>query len=92
MNYYEFNYDIYSKLLCYAGKITIVDDALIAPGTFVNFDVPNLLYWGIQGKIITFDNAVKGYINNVVKEVRQLKYRRNDDGSDYIRIYHHTLA
>jgi serine O-acetyltransferase len=46
------------------GKITIGRDALIAPGAYVNFDVPpNSVVLGNPGKIIS-DAGSAGYINN----------------------------
>jgi len=49
------------------GKITIGDDVLIAPLTFVNFDVPShSIVIGNPAKIIHRDNATEGYINNKV--------------------------
>jgi serine O-acetyltransferase len=52
------------------GKINIGDNSLIAPGAYVNFDVPNnSIVMGNPGKIInTSTGAVDGYINNIVKE------------------------
>ncbi len=52
------------------GKITIGDDALIAPGAFVNFDVPpNSVVLGNPGKIVSQTGSV-GYINNIVDPER----------------------
>lgn len=47
------------------GKITIGDNVLIAPGTYVNFDVPsNSIVVGNPAKIIPNEEATKGYIQN----------------------------
>ena len=47
------------------GKITIGDDVLIAPNSFVNFDVPShSVVIGNPGKIIYKEKATEGYINN----------------------------
>ena len=48
------------------GKINVGDDVLIAPNSFVNFDVPSHSIV-IGNKIIHRDEATTGYINNVVK-------------------------
>ena len=49
------------------GKITIGDDVLIAPLTYVNFDVPShSIVIGNPGKIIHRDNATEEYINRTV--------------------------
>jgi len=49
------------------GNVTIGDDVLIAPLTYVNFDVPaHSIVMGNPGKIIPRDNATEGYINNRV--------------------------
>ena len=49
------------------GKITIGDDVLIAPLSFVNFNVPShSVVIGNPGKIIHKDNATEGYITNIV--------------------------
>ena len=51
------------------GKIQIGDDVLIAPGSFVNFDVPpHSLVIGNPGIIKHQENATQGYINNVYIE------------------------
>lgn len=48
------------------GGIKVGDDALIAPLSFVNFDVPdNAVVAGNPAKIISY-NGSKGYINNTV--------------------------
>ena len=49
------------------GKVHIGTDVLIAPLTFVNFDVPDhSIVVGNPGKIIPKEEATKGYINNTV--------------------------
>lgn len=49
------------------GGITIGDDVLIAPGAYVNFDVPShCIVLGNPGVIHHKDNATEGYINNLV--------------------------
>lgn len=48
------------------GKIEIGSNVLIAPNSFVNFDVPsNSIVIGNPGKIISRDNPTEGFINNV---------------------------
>lgn len=48
------------------GKINIGNNVLIAPNSYVNFDVPdNSIVIGNPGKIISSSNATEGYINNV---------------------------
>ena len=47
------------------GKITIGNNVLIAPGAYVNFDVPdNSIVMGNPGKISSSEFATSGYINN----------------------------
>ena len=47
------------------GKIIIGNNVLIAPNSFVNFDVPNnSIVIGNPGKIIRKNNPTKNYINN----------------------------
>ena len=42
---------------------------MIAPGAFVNFDVPcNSIVIGNPGRIISKENATLGYINNILNE------------------------
>ena len=49
------------------GKITIGDDVMIAPGAFVNMDVPShSIVLGNPGVIHHKDNATEGYINRTV--------------------------
>lgn len=48
------------------GKIKIGNNVLIAPGSFVNFDVPdNSIVIGNPGIIKPAPDATKGYINNI---------------------------
>ena len=50
------------------GGITIGNNVLVAPGAYVNFDVPdNSIVIGNPAKIIPKDNAVDGYIKRVLK-------------------------
>ena len=49
------------------GKVHIGEDVMIAPLTFVNFDVPpHSIVIGNPAKIIHKDNATQDYINNKV--------------------------
>jgi serine O-acetyltransferase len=49
------------------GGIQVGSDVLIAPGAYVNFDVPDhSIVLGNPGKIIPRENATEGYINNVL--------------------------
>lgn len=49
------------------GNIKIGNDVLIAPNTFVNFDVPShSIVVGNPGKIISRENATENYINRIV--------------------------
>ena len=49
------------------GNVVVGDNVLIAPNTFVNFDVPsNSIVIGSPGKIISSPNATSDYINNIV--------------------------
>ncbi len=49
------------------GNINIGEDVLIAPLTFVNFDVPDhSIVVGNPGRIIPKENATQGYLNNLV--------------------------
>ena len=50
------------------GRITIGNNVLIAPNTFVNFDVPNnSIVIGNPAKIISKEKATEGYINKKIK-------------------------
>ena len=45
------------------GKIRVGNNVLIAPGAFVNFDVPDgSIVIGNPGKILPRENAVDGYV------------------------------
>ena len=47
------------------GNVTVGSDVLIAPNSFVNFDVPShSIVIGNPGKIILRENATEGYIQN----------------------------
>lgn len=49
------------------GKIKVGNNVLIAPNSFVNFDVPdNSIVIGNPAKIIHSENAVDNYITNIV--------------------------
>lgn len=49
------------------GRITIGDDVLIAPNSYVNMDVPaHSIVVGNPARIIPRDNATAGYVNNIV--------------------------
>lgn len=51
------------------GEISIGSNVLIAPNSFVNFDVPgNSLVIGNPGKIISRENATAQYIHNVLNK------------------------
>jgi serine O-acetyltransferase len=57
------------------GKITIGQDALIAPGAYVNFDVPEkAVVLGNPGKIVA-DTGSAGYVNRI-------RSVRSDDGAN----------
>lgn len=50
------------------GKITIGRGSLIAPGAYVNFDVPeHVVVLGNPGKVVSHTGS-EGYINNVLSE------------------------
>jgi serine O-acetyltransferase len=50
------------------GKVTIGTEALIAPGAFVNFDVPaKALVLGNPGKVVS-NSGSAGYVNRVLDE------------------------
>lgn len=49
------------------GKITIGNNVLIAPNSFVNFDVPSdSIVIGTRCSIVSKQSAVEGYINNSI--------------------------
>jgi serine O-acetyltransferase len=49
------------------GKITIGSNVLIAPGAYVNFDVPShSIVMGNPGKIMPRQNPTEGYICNFI--------------------------
>ena len=49
--------------------LLLLVNVLIAPGAFVNFDVPdNTIVLGNPGKIIPKSDATKGYIINSIYE------------------------
>lgn len=49
------------------GNITIGNDVLIAPLTYVNFDVPDhSIVLGNPGRVIARENATEGYVHNRV--------------------------
>ena len=49
------------------GNVTIGDDVLIAPNSFINFDVPShSIVIGNPGRIVYRMNATEGYINNTI--------------------------
>lgn len=51
------------------GKVKIGNDVLIAPGAYVNFDVPDhSIVIGNPGKVIPKLNATEGYIASPVKD------------------------
>jgi serine O-acetyltransferase len=48
------------------GKVTIGHDALIAPGAYVNFDVPSAaVIIGNPGKVVSTSGSI-GYVNNTI--------------------------
>lgn len=50
------------------GNIKIGNDVLIAPNSFVNFDVPDhSIVIGNPGKIIPKENATEGYVNRIIE-------------------------
>lgn len=54
------------------GKITIGDDVMIAPNTFVNCDVPShSIVIGNPCRIIPRENATEGYIDNKVPSAQR---------------------
>jgi serine O-acetyltransferase len=55
------------------GKITIGHDALIAPGAFVNFDVPPMaVVLGNPGQIVA-DTGSIGYVNRILEPTPETK-------------------
>lgn len=51
------------------GKITIGDDVLIAPNTYLNCDVPShSVVIGNPARIISREKATEAYINNIFGE------------------------
>ena len=56
------------------GKIAIGDDVLIAPNSYVNFDVPShSIVIGNPGTIVFRKNATEGYINNLYYKEEKMK-------------------
>jgi serine O-acetyltransferase len=50
------------------GKVVIGHDALIAPGAYVNFDVPSMsIVLGNPGTVVS-DAGSKGYVNRILPE------------------------
>ena len=63
------------------GKITIADEALIAPGAYVNFDVPaGSVVLGNPGRIVA-QTGSRGYVNRVLEDAG-----RNHDESEAAEI------
>jgi serine O-acetyltransferase len=55
------------------GKVTIGREALIAPGAYVNFDVPSqAVVLGNPGKIISYAGSA-GYVSNTYAEASQVR-------------------
>lgn len=51
------------------GNVSIGDNVLIAPNSYINFDVPsNSIVVGHPGKIIPNENATENYITNVLNQ------------------------
>lgn len=51
------------------GKVTIGSDALIAPGAFVNVDVPEkAIFLGNPGKVVAMSGS-EGYVNRILADV-----------------------
>lgn len=51
------------------GKVQIGNDVLIAPGAYVNFDVPDhSIVIGNPGRIIAKENATRGYIASPIED------------------------
>jgi serine O-acetyltransferase len=58
------------------GKISIGNNVLIAPGTYVNFDVPdNSIVIGNPGLVKPCKDATTGYINN--KYLENIKFGKD---------------
>jgi serine O-acetyltransferase len=54
------------------GKVLIGHDALIAPGAYVNFDVPSMaVVLGNPGKVVSMSGSV-GYVNNVLNQAGEI--------------------
>ena len=52
------------------GNVQIGDDVMIAPGSFVNFDVPeHSIVLGNPGNIYKKENATMGYVAHQIKEM-----------------------
>lgn len=50
------------------GKVTIGSDALIAPGAFVNVDVPErAIFLGNPGKVVSMTGS-EGYVNRILED------------------------
>jgi len=50
------------------GKVTVGHDALIAPGAYVNFDVPSMaVVLGNPGKVVSMSGSV-GYVNRTIDD------------------------
>ena len=63
------------------GKIAIGDDSLIAPGAFVNFDVPaKSIVLGNPGKIVSNAGSV-GYVNRILGKEPDPTEASSDAGS-----------
>lgn len=59
-----------NSVIC--GKIKIGNDVMIAPLTFVNFDVPNhSIVIGNPAKIIRKENATDNYIQNIIENIEK---------------------
>lgn len=59
------------------GKITIGNNVLIAPLSYVNFDVrENSLVIGNPAKIIRKENPTLGYVNNVMDKITPYTYNQ----------------
>ncbi|MGA8940718.1 MAG: serine acetyltransferase [Acidobacteriaceae bacterium] len=55
------------------GRVTIGDDALIGPGAYVNFDVPEKsIVIGNPGQIVSQSGSM-GYINNTLEEAKLIE-------------------